>query len=288
VNGTNERIELADAALEVTAGGTLTPGAPILCAAHPAAAFGESAVDLLRDSAGTSVVCVNPRGLGSSSPAPPTYTLDEMVDDVEGVRRRLGVDRWIFWGISGGGWLGQIYARKYPDALAGLILESICPCFRERLADPDCLLSPYHPSWRPALEARGLIAADSHASLGDPNATEWIDVEGVGAVFRRRNGPALLVSPMPVSAEMHRAMPVLWTADARGWLREIRTPALVICGNSDPLVPLSHARALHAAIPGSELMIVEGGGHSPVMARRPDLIAAVQSFVQNRQPIPNA
>ncbi|MBW8879139.1 MAG: alpha/beta hydrolase [Acidobacteria bacterium] len=280
----SRQIELADAALEVTVGGTLAPGVPILCAAHPAAAFGESAVGLLQETAGTSVVCVNPRGLGSSSPAPPerTYTLDDMVDDIEGVRRRLGVDRWVFWGISGGGWLGQIYARKYPDALAGLILESICPCFRERLADPDCLLSPYHAPWRAALEERGLIAPDSHAAVGDPNATEWIDVEGVGAVFRRRNGPALLVSPMPVSAEMHRTLPALWTVDARGWLREIRTPTLVICGNSDPIVPLAHARAVHEAIPGSDLMIVEGGGHSPVMARRPDVIEAVQSFVRER------
>ncbi|HYX26063.1 MAG TPA: alpha/beta hydrolase [Thermoanaerobaculia bacterium] len=51
---------------------------------------------------------------------------------------------------------------------------------------------------------------------------------------------------------------------------------------NDPIVPLAHARALHEAIPGSELMIVEGGGHSPVMARRPDLMAAVRSFVRDR------
>ncbi|HEX9161882.1 MAG TPA: alpha/beta hydrolase, partial [Thermoanaerobaculia bacterium] len=264
--------------VEVTVGGTIVPGVPVICAAHPADALTGRAVKLLQDTTGMPVVCVNPRGIGSSPPAPADYDLEDMVDDIEAARRRLGIDRWVFWGISGGGWLGQIYGRKYPQSLTGLILESICPCFRVRLADPECILSPFHPSWRETLASRGMIGADSHEEAGDAGATEWVEVESVGSVFRRTKGPALFVSPFPVPDAMRRIAPRLWSFDARPWLGEIRAPALVLVGDSDPLVPLRHARALSDAIPTAELVILKNAGHSPVMQRRPDLIETVRSF----------
>jgi pimeloyl-ACP methyl ester carboxylesterase len=242
---------------------------PIVVAAHPADEFGDRAVALLEETAGVRAVCVNPRSL----------TLEAMVDEIEDERRHLGIERWFFWGISGGGWLGQIYARNCPRALAGVILESICPCFRVRLADPACVLSPFHASWQLRLAERGLIADDSHDEVGDAKATEWIGVDGVGEVFRRINGPALFVSPFPVTDALRRVTPQLWSFDARPWLAEIDTRALILCGDADPLVPAAHARALHEGIRGSQLVVLEGAGHSPVMSRRPDLIAAVRAFI---------
>ena len=282
--GQTERrlIQLPGSSLEVTLGGGESHRVPAICASHPAGAFTEYAAELLAWTASTRVVCVNPRGIGGSSvvlSGQHTYTLEQMVDDIEQVRRQLAIDSWVFWGMSGGGWLGQIYAKRYPASLRGLILESICSCFRLRLADPNCVLSPFHPSWRPRLERLDLLSPGSHAEVGDAKTTEWTEVEGVGSVFRRSNGPALLVSPMPVTAEMRAAMPVLWTVDTRPHLGEIRTPALVICGDSDPIVPVSHARALHETITGSQFFLVEKGGHAPVTGRRPEFARVVQRFL---------
>jgi 3-oxoadipate enol-lactonase len=254
-------------------------GAPVIGAAHPADLFDAATVALLTEMAGAGVACLNPRGLGGSPPAPPGYGLDEMVADLEATRRRRGFAPWVFWGMSGGGWLGQIYAHRYPEALRGLVLESVCPCFRERLADPACVLSPLHPPWQPSLAARGLIAEDAHAEVGDPGATEWIEVAGLGSVFRRRGGPALLVVPMPVGETMRARMPALWAADARSWLPQLRVPTLVIAGSADPVVPLAHARACAEAIPGAELLVVDGGGHVPTVERRPEVREAVRRFL---------
>jgi pimeloyl-ACP methyl ester carboxylesterase len=101
----------------------------------------------------------------------------------------------------------------------------------------------------------------------------------MGSVFRRRDGPALLVSPMPVSAEMRAAMPLLWTLDFRESLREIRTPTLVIGGSSDPIVPPAHVRSLHEAVAGSTCLIVEGAGHVPTTARGGEVARAVRGFL---------
>jgi len=275
-------IQLSDCCLEVTLRRTGDWRLAAICASHPAGALGEGSAELLNWTADTCIVCVNPRGIGASSPLAArqqAYSLEQMVDDLEQVRCHLDIDRWVFWGMSGGGWLGQIYARRYQRSLNGLILESVCPCFRLRLADPNCVLSPFHPSWQSKLAERGMISPDSHLEAGDASATEWVEIEGVGSVFRRRSGPALLVSPMPVSPEMRVAMPVLWRVDTHAWLGELRVPTLVIAGGADAIVPVSHARALHEAIPGSQLLFIEDGGHAPVTQRRPELASAVQRFL---------
>jgi pimeloyl-ACP methyl ester carboxylesterase len=184
--------------------------------------------------------------------------------------------------MSGGGFLGQLYARRHPEALAGLILESVCPCFRERLADPACALSPLHAAWRAKLAEAGLLGSTTPTDAEGADATEWVEVPGVGSVFRRRNGPALLVAPMALLPEMRRAMPALWSFDARGWLQTVRVPTLVLCGTADPILPVTHARSLHEAIAGSEFVPVEGAGHVPVSERRPEVAAAVRRFLATR------
>lgn len=250
-----------------------------LCAAHPAEPFGEGTVELLAAMSGARVVCVNPRG----------PRLEEMVEEIDAARRELGVERWVFWGMSGGGWLAQIYAYRYPDALSGIIVEGACACFRERLADPACVLSPFFPAWRTALETAGLLDPESHREVGSADDTEWIEIQGVGSVFRRLNGPALLVSPMPVSDGMRRVMPELWKFDSREWLSTIRVPTLVLSGTADPVVPIAHARAVHEAVPGSRWVAVEGAGHVPVAERRPEVGEAVGAFLDdlrlNQQPL---
>jgi pimeloyl-ACP methyl ester carboxylesterase len=180
--------------------------------------------------------------------------------------------------MSGGGWLGELYARRHPEALSGLVLESVCGCFRERLADPACFLSPFHPQWRAKLEAAKLLDPSSHAEAGRIQG-EWVELEGVGSVFRRRGGPALLVSPAPLPPEIRAVMATLWTMDARKWLKHLRLPALVIAGTADPLCPLAHARAVHEAIPGSKFVAVEGAGHVPTIEHRPEVRAAVEAFL---------
>lgn len=273
--------------LETWSDGAPDLPAPLLCAAHPADAFGKDTVGLLRDVAHARVVCVNPRGLGGSSRLTPASNgaLEQMVDDVEAARVALGLGPWVFWGMSGGGWLGLIYARRHPDALAGLILESVDACFRVRLADPACVLSPEHPAWRQALVQAGLLAERASGERAAPARADyvWLDLPGVGSVLRERDGAALLVSPMPLSPEMQRIMPALLAVDERASVASLDVPALVMCGDADPIVPLAHARALHESLPNSEFVEVGAGGHVPSTERRPEVAAAVRRFLAELQ-----
>ncbi|MEW6746271.1 MAG: alpha/beta fold hydrolase [Planctomycetota bacterium] len=69
------------------------------------------------------VVYYDQRGCGLSDHASGgRYTFDQAVDDLERLRKALGIDRWIVLGHSYGGLLAQCYATRYPRATAGLVL----------------------------------------------------------------------------------------------------------------------------------------------------------------------
>lgn len=55
-------------------------------------------------------------------------------------------------------------------------------------------------------------------------------------------------------------------------LRDVPTPALVLCGSHDLITPAYLSRRLHESLPRSELHIVHGAGHM-LMLETPDLVA---------------
>jgi pimeloyl-ACP methyl ester carboxylesterase len=237
-----------------------------ICAPHPAAHFLPETTDLLASVAGLPVTAVGPPQ-GATS-------LDQIVRIMDERRQSLGLERWIIWGMSGGSFLGQLYAHTYPEAVLGLILASSGPYFRPTVEDPNCILCPRNAAWVSKLAARGLLVGDYYE--GD---TTWDTVEGVGWVFRRTQGAALLVSPDEPSGDLRRIMPALWAFDSRSWLSEISSPALVMCGTADPIVPLRHARALSEPIPNERFIAIENAGHVPLTDRREEVQSAIRTFL---------
>lgn len=212
-------------------------------AAHPVDRFDADTAQLLSRVAQASVTCVNPR-LGVS--------LDEMVEDLEAARRSHGIERWTFWGMSGGGWLAQLYAHRHPASLDAIIIESADASFRARLADPACILSPAHPLWATGLAGASVIQED---------------------------GQVLLASPVPLSPAMQDAIPAFLAFDSRPWLASLQVPTLVIAGASDPIAPLAGVRAVADAIPGARFVEIPGAGHVPTIEGRPEVAAAVRTFL---------
>ena len=58
-------------------------------------------------------------------------------------------------------------------------------------------------------------------------------------------------------------------------LGAVKLPALVIHGTVDPLVPPEAGRATAAAIPGAELKLIEGMGHTLPRQIWPDVVDAI-------------
>jgi pimeloyl-ACP methyl ester carboxylesterase len=63
-----------------------------------------------------------------------------------------------------------------------------------------------------------------------------------------------------------------------------RLPTLIIWGERDAIIPISHAHDAHEAIPGSRLEIIAGAGHSPQVDAPEEFLAVLIDFIKTTQP----
>jgi pimeloyl-ACP methyl ester carboxylesterase len=79
------------------------------------------------------------------------------------------------------------------------------------------------------------------------------------------------------------------TVSARDRLYLARAvPTLILWGDQDPIILVSHAHAAHKAMPGSRLEIFEGVGHFP-QVEVPDLvISQLVEFIESTEPAESA
>ncbi|MDF1822720.1 MAG: prolyl aminopeptidase [Alcanivoracaceae bacterium] len=230
------------------------------------------------------IILFDQRGAGRSTPAACVEhnSTDHLVADIEAIRAKLGVDRWLVFGGSWGATLGLRYSQNYPDHVAGAVLRGIFLC---RDADLAWLYAPGGASrlrpeaWQAfmaplsASEQRQPLLA-YHARLHDGNnarsmgdARAWAGWEAACAT--------LLPSASVRSAFAERALALariethyfinggfLGQPLLRGMSRMAAVPGIIVHGRYDLVCPADQAVALHQAWPGSELCMVSSAGHS--------------------------
>jgi proline iminopeptidase len=223
-------IDVDGATLEVLLSGDALPA---ICNTHPSGGMtaeewgAEPHIGTWRD------IWVNARGLGTSSPVrlQRELTFSQLVDDLEAVRTRLGLDRWVYWGGSSGGCIGLLYALRYPQSLAGLIVEMSTPSGDGFITDPafDHPVKPYFERVQDG---------------------SWINLA-------YRTDPEMTI-------HFRANVDELGVFDVRDRLGEIAVPTLVVAGHHDVVHPPAHARQIHAGIPGSEWLLLKHSGHGDI------------------------
>jgi pimeloyl-ACP methyl ester carboxylesterase len=68
-------------------------------------------------------------------------------------------------------------------------------------------------------------------------------------------------------------------ADRQGTLRGVRVPTLILCGREDALCPVERHELMHALVPGSRLVVIEGAGHLPTLERPVETTAALADWL---------
>lgn len=205
------------------------------------------------------------RGHGQSDAPPGPYTLDMLADDVKGLFDHLGVRECHWVGLSMGGMIGQTFALKYPGVFRSIAL---------------CDTTSAYPEGAAALwEGRVKVATEQGMEpLVPPTLERWF-TEG----FRK-------AQPEKVAkiADMIRATPVAGYAGccaalpkiaSTARLKEIACPALVVCGEQDMGTPLAMSQAIHAAMPGSELVVIPNAAHISNLEQPEAFTAALERFL---------
>ncbi|WPU91559.1 alpha/beta hydrolase [Mucilaginibacter sabulilitoris] len=186
--------------------------------------------------------------------APLPYTLMDMARDVISLMKALNITKAHIAGASMGGAIAQLIAIHYPDKLLSLTCMS-ASSGNPNLPPPNAgalkaMTTPPQTTNRDTL-ANYLV--HTYQALGSTDDLETLKKKAFDVADH---------SWYPAGAARQvAAVLVADNCDRRDDLAKIKVPAMIIHGDSDPLVSLQAGKEVAAAIPGAELTIVPGMGH---------------------------
>ena len=183
------------------------------------------------------------------------YTLNDMADDVAGLLSALGIDKAHICGISMGGAIAQIFAYRHPSrALSLTSISSSTGNPNLPRAKPEVLklFNQPPPTTREAIiEDRVNRLRIYHGTYFPFDEEKWRKFATVS--YERSHYPP---------GYSRQFVAIRATGNIKPFLSSIRVPTLVIHGSEDPLVPVEGGKDTADSIPGAELLIIEGMGHS--------------------------
>ena len=161
-------------------------------------------------------------------------------------------------GMSMGGAIAQLVARRHPGRVASLTVISSTPVEHagDELPGPDAAYLEHAAAtgdvdWSDVDALAEYLVRDSRALAGVAHPfDEQRAREHVTRDLARTRRPASLANHGLLAGD-----------DAPEDLGELRVPLTVIHGTADPLFPPAHGVALAASVPGASLVLIEGGGH---------------------------
>ena len=222
----------------------------------------------LAEALGLRLIVYDHRGHGRSEWVPVEQcTQDQLVADVEGVRQALDLGRVHVLGISWGGFLGLMYAARYPHALATLAVVGAAASgefmtraeANARAQSTPAQWAAYRALWDGSL-ADDAAFAEAFATI---RPLYFFDrsLATASVQARAETRHRLAVRRFIIEHEYPRY-------DCRAELSRIVAPTLVAVGRHDWICPVDQAEEVHRLVPHSTLAIFEHSGHSPQVEER--------------------
>ncbi|MEZ5515110.1 MAG: prolyl aminopeptidase [Steroidobacteraceae bacterium] len=252
------------------------------------------------------VVLLDQRGSGKSRPHASLVdnTTWHLVDDIEALRKHLGIEKWQVFGGSWGSTLALAYAEKHPERVTELVLRGIFLLRRSELEwfyqNPLGAASLFPDLWEqfvepiPVAERDDMMQAYYRRLTSDDStvlqhaARAWSIWEGATSFLHLNPDYVDKFDDASYAAafariECHYFVNKGFLECEDQLLRDAtrirHIPAVIVQGRYDVVCPMRSAWDLHRAWPEADLRIVADAGHSafePGITR--ELVAATDYF----------
>lgn len=182
----------------------------------------------------------------------------------------LKLDKFDLVGSCVGGWIAAELAVRHPEKIRKLMLIGAAGLFVEGALIGDIFMNA-QPEY-----------GSSYASLremlfGSPDQSDALEMfpDGKGEIEDEVRRYQML----RLSSRIGFKPPYFYNYSLRNRLHRVSSPALVIWGEKDRMVPRAHGEAYAAGIPGAKLTIVRGAGHSAQVEKPEEMAKLVLEFL---------
>ena len=214
------------------------------------------------------LISFDQHGYGITGPNPnDDYSASAKIDDALKVLDHVGVDRAVWVGNSMGGWLAWRAALAVPDRVSALVLIDASGAQVEQQSKPY-LAARLMNSWigktlYPYITPRALVRSSIEENYADHSKVSESLVDRYWQLLRYPGNRRAAI----LAANTNR-QPEKWNQ-----IESLTLPTLILWGEQDSVIPISHAQAFKQKITNSTLITYPNAGHLP-MEETPDQVAA--------------
>jgi proline iminopeptidase len=250
------------------------------------------------------IILFDQRGAGKSTPLGEwrNNTTQLLIQDIETLRARFGIERWLVFGGSWGSTLALAYGQAHPERCLGFVLRGIFLCTADEIEWFLHGVQWFYPELYdefiapiPVAERADLLKAYTARMLCDDPARYW----PAARAWSRFEGRRVFLLPQPeepvsdtldlgVGRLESHYMANLGFLEEGQLMRDIgriaHLPAVIVQGRYDVICPPVSAYRLHQAWPGSRLRLIEDAGHGALeIGISKALVEATEQFKRLRR-----
>ena len=224
-------------------------------------------------------------GHGESAKPRGDYSLGAFASGLRDLRVTLGVERATVVGHSLGGGVAMQMAYQFPERCERLVLvnsgglgKEVHAILRAVSLPGSELVLPFvlAPQVQRVLASIGSLGSKTGFKLGVRGAEIWRSYTGLTETRGRVAFIHTVRSVIDVTGQRVSARDRLYLA------QEI--PTLIVWGDRDRIIPVSHAYAAHELMPGSTLRIIEGADHFVPFESPKEFLDALLTFIDSTEP----
>ena len=231
------------------------------------------------------LIYIDNRGSGRSERgSQSTYTLKNNVEDIEELRKYLGLDEIVLLGQSYGGMVALEYAKKYQENVKSLLLVVTAPSS----TFTDKAKEIVNQKGTPKQKEMAQVLWDG-AFTSSEQQEQYYEIMAPLYSYSHKESVEENLSRENASKRSNRSYEAL-NEGFGGFLRDynvvdflpsINVPTLIIAGRHDWITPVEGSIFMNEQIPNSQLVIFEESSHGVMKDEHEKFIATVKDYVKN-------